>query len=651
MLRKKARMNCKKLSASLFLTYTALSLPVFAQDAHSAIEHTNLLPPPAFTTVITARELTENHYQNVAEALAYAPGVTVTPGSVNTGHPTVRIDGDDRVAVFIDGRRQNSAAGFSNGRASYDLDLTPPVMAIERIEILHASPGDNYLNYDTPGGIINIVTKKGGDHRFKFEAARGPYSAWSWNAQLEGSGKGWSWIGTGGRSNLEALHYKSVDGVRETMPDSRLNRREMYYRFDKQLTQDSSLNFTYGHFSSNNGLWYSRYFKEKYGSLQDYDYEKLSNNLSFTYNYKEGGVAPAYVTLYHSYDQGDVYRPAGTKDQTSLLSYSRWKTNTDGLDWRDGWKISKDHTISAGFSWRRTAVKNDENYDVSRDPANEADRSFGKNYGKTVTDTSVFFKSARRFDKLIVTGTQQLSHNSKFGTEYFSSGSMEYRPDQKTVFYGALQQIYAVPSLDELYYNNVRIRGNPDLEAEKGWKLSGGIRRQFTPKLSGNAGAFFTYTKNPILWARDAAGIWRPDNYEGLHQQGLLLSLTNTFSSRYSSSLSYTYTHSHTDWGNTEPAYTEKTAPHQLKASLRYKDDRWSTNLHFTAGAGRDKDWYSGNYYLVDANVNYTFNKHWSSYLKVLNLLDESYEQLGSRSIGEYPAYGRTVLFGIAYSY
>lgn len=621
------------------------------QNAHSAINHTNLLPSPAFTTVISARELAENHYRNVAEALAYAPGVIVTPGSVNTGHPTVRIDGDDRVAVFIDGKRQNTAAGFTNGRASYDLDLTPPVPAIERIEILHASPGDQYLNYDTPGGVINIITKKGSGHHGKVEAVRGPYSNWRWNAQLEGSGKGWSWIGTGGRSNLAALHYKSAGGKRETMPNSQLNRREMYYRFDKQLTSDSSLNFTYGHFSSDTGLWYSRYFKEKYGPLQDYNYEKLSNNLSFTYNYKESSAAPAYVTLYHSYDQGDIYRPAGTKEQTRLPSYSRWKTHTDGLDWRDGWQISKDHTLSAGLSWRRTAAKNEANYDVSRDPANEADRSFGKNYQKTVTDTSLFVKSARRFNKLTLTGTQLLTHNSEFGTEYLSSGAMEYRPDQKTAFYGALQRIYATPSLDELYDNNVRIKGNPDLEPEKGWKLSGGIRRQFTPHLSGNVGAFFTYTKNPILWARDSVGVWRPDNYEGLHQQGFLLSLTDIFSPKYSGSLSYTYTHSKTNWGAADPSYTEKTAPHQLKASLRYKDGRWNTNLYFTAGAGRDKDWYSGNYYLVDATVNYTFNKHWSSYVKILNLLDESYELLGSRSIGEYPAYGRTALFGVVYSY
>ena len=264
-------MDSGKVAAAILLACSAGMLPVFAAeaeettaaavpaavskaDAHSAVTQTVLMQAPAFTAVITAEEMEDNHYETVAEALTYAPGVTVTPGSVNTNHQVVRIDGDDRVAVFIDGRKQNIESGFSDGRATYDLDMAPPVMAIERIEVLHGAVGDSFINFDNPGGVINIITKKGKEHNFKFEAARGPYDAWRWETQLAGSGKGWSWIGTGGRSNLEALHYKSADGDRETMPNSTVNRREMYFRVDRQLAKNRSLNFTYGHFSNDRGL-------------------------------------------------------------------------------------------------------------------------------------------------------------------------------------------------------------------------------------------------------------------------------------------------------------------------------------------------------------------------------------------------------------
>ena len=663
-------MSSKKIAAAILLACSTSLLPVYAAetektntaapetqatvsvperkaDAHSAVTQTTLMQAPAFTTIILAEEMEDNHYETVAEALMYAPGVTVTPGSVNTAHQVVRIDGDDRVAVFIDGRRQNLESGFSDGRATYDLDMTPPVMAIDRIEILHGPVGDSFINYNAPGGVINIITKKGKDHTFKFEAARGPYDAWRWETQLAGSGKGWSWTATGGRSNLEELHYKSSEGNKETIPNSAVNRREMYFRVDRQLAKNKSLTFTYGHFSNDRGLWYSRL------NPTDYNYAKMANHLALTYNYKENSTSPGYVSLYHYYNQGDTYRPAGAKHQEDLLSFGRWKTKTTGIDWRDSWTIKKNRSIVAGITWRRTSVDNDTNYDVSGNPpGGELNRSFGKNYAKDMTNVTAFIRTTRQIKKLTLSGTRGITHNSGFSNHYISTSTGEYRPDKKTTFYGSIQHFYAVPTLDELYYNNQRIQGNPNLEPEKGWKASGGIRHQFNDKVFADVGGFLSYTKNPILWHYNTAiKRWRPDNYEGQHQQGLHLTVTDAFSPKYNATLSYTYTNSKTDWGDKDPSYTSLVARHQVQAALRYKDKHWSNNILLTSGFGRNSDWYSGNYFVVDLNLSYKFSKHWSSYLKVHNLFNNSYEILGSRTIGDCPAYGRTALFGVVYSY
>ena len=663
-------MSSKKIAAAILLACSTSLLPVYAAetektntaapetqatvsvperkaDAHSAVTQTTLMQAPAFTTIILAEEMEDNHYETVAEALMYAPGITVTPGSVNTAHQVVRIDGDDRVAVFIDGRRQNLESGFSDGRATYDLDMTPSVMAIDRIEILHGPVGDSFINYNAPGGVINIITKKGKDHTFKFEAARGPYDAWRWETQLAGSGKGWSWTATGGRSNLEELHYKSSEGNKETMPNSAVNRREMYFRVDRQLAKNKSLTFTYGHFSNDRGLWYSRL------NPTDYNYAKMANHLALTYNYKENSTSPGYVSLYHYYNQGDTYRPAGAKHQEDLLSFGRWKTKTTGIDWRDSWTIKKNRSIVAGITWRRTSVDNDTNYDVSGNPpGGELNRSFGKNYAKDMTNVTAFIRTTRQIKKLTLSGTRGITHNSGFSNHYISTSTGEYRPDKKTTFYGSIQHFYAVPTLDELYYNNQRIQGNPNLEPEKGWKASGGIRHQFNDKVFADVGGFLSYTKNPILWHYNTAtNRWRPDNYEGQHQQGLHLTVTDVFSPKYNATLSYTYTNSKTDWGDKDPSYTSLVARHQVQAALRYKDKHWSNNILLTSGFGRNSDWYSGNYFVVDLNLSYKFSKHWSSYLKVHNLFNNSYEILGSRTIGDCPAYGRTALFGVVYSY
>ena len=163
-------------------------------DAHSALPNTDQMPVAAGVTVITRQEIAANHYDSVAEALTYAPGVTVTGGVVNTSQRIVRIDGDERVAVFIDGHRMNLESGLTNGRSTYDLDMAVPPSAIERIEVIRGMADGGYLNYDTPGGAINIVTRKGRDHQVRRKEPGVPMTAGAgapiWKAAPK-AGAGW----------------------------------------------------------------------------------------------------------------------------------------------------------------------------------------------------------------------------------------------------------------------------------------------------------------------------------------------------------------------------------------------------------------------------------------------------------------------------
>ena len=103
-------MLSRTLSAAVLLACSAAILPAYAENtkeeparatgaptaitaaehtnAHSAVTQSPMMPAPAFTTVITAEEMQDNHYETVAEALAYAPGLTVTPVPST---PTIRL--------------------------------------------------------------------------------------------------------------------------------------------------------------------------------------------------------------------------------------------------------------------------------------------------------------------------------------------------------------------------------------------------------------------------------------------------------------------------------------------------------------------------------------------------------------------------------
>ena len=73
---------------------------------------------PANVAVITAQEIEQNHYRSVSEALEHVNGVVVDRAS---GEEYVRLNGDDRVVVMVDGVRLNNDQGVVNGRAGVDL--------------------------------------------------------------------------------------------------------------------------------------------------------------------------------------------------------------------------------------------------------------------------------------------------------------------------------------------------------------------------------------------------------------------------------------------------------------------------------------------------------------------------------------------------
>lgn len=642
----------KSLSLLLALGAFGCFMPTtFANEtpnAHSLVENNNLIASPNYTTIITKEQIHDNHYKNLAEALSYANGVTVNSGSLNTSHMVVRIDGDDRVAIFVDGRRMNMNKGIMSGRASYDLDLLPSIMNVERIEILHGAVGSTYLNYDTPAGAINIVTKKGDKRETTVDLAAGEHGSWKVKAITSGSLDDWSWVATGGFDNVDYMKYKGTDDHTHEMPNSDNNRREMAYRIDKKLTDNTSLTFDYGHLSNDTGTWISKSYP------QDYNYEKLINHFALTYNYKENTETPAFLAIYHYYTQGDSYIPTGLSDQENEKTYSRWENTTQGIDWHDAWKISKDHTISAGLTYRKDEVDNINN---------DYNNIFSGNYNKSMDNFSVYLQSTRRFDKLTLTGTSAYNNNSEFGGKYVSNGALDYKPDENTVIYASLSQIYATPFLDDLYFNNAHIQGNPNFNAhiqgnpnlrpETGYKGSLGVRYKLNPTSNINFNAFLENIDDPLGW-RYENNKFHAVNFENQKKRGFQLEYNKIFSPKYDMSLAYTRTITHTDFadGNGNQTDVNAIAPSSYKLRFSYHDDTWHNNILLNAVSGRDTNYYSdSNYYILDANLNYKINDQWSTYLKLANITNVSYETIGSFLDGDCPAPGRTVLMGMEYNF
>ncbi|SDT99444.1 vitamin B12 transporter [Verrucomicrobium sp. GAS474] len=107
-------------------------------------------------TVISAKEIEDNGYQNVVQALQNVPGLrTATPGT--PGQVTgvfIRGMNSNQTLVLIDGKRLPQ--GFDG---AYDItDL--PLDNVERIEVARG-PLSAVQGNSAAGGVINIITKSG----------------------------------------------------------------------------------------------------------------------------------------------------------------------------------------------------------------------------------------------------------------------------------------------------------------------------------------------------------------------------------------------------------------------------------------------------------------------------------------------------------
>ena len=139
---------CMPVTAALTLGMMSLGgAHVFASDTGApADEHSlgetvvtatrtplSVRQAPANVAVITAQEIEQNHYRSASEALEHVNGVVVDRAS---GEEYVRLNGDDRVVVMVDGVRLNNDQGVVNGRAGVDLRMIPSVKDIKRIEVV-----------------------------------------------------------------------------------------------------------------------------------------------------------------------------------------------------------------------------------------------------------------------------------------------------------------------------------------------------------------------------------------------------------------------------------------------------------------------------------------------------------------------------------
>jgi vitamin B12 transporter len=153
--------------AAVFLAFSSLSTAALAQA-----EKPDIVVTPSRTaqpiqragsavTVIGPEEIEQSSNRDVGDLLRRVPGLDVTRNGGPGQFQSVRLRGGEsrHTLVMIDGIRVNDPS--TTGR---EFDWSTLVLAnVERIEVLRG-PQSALYGSDAMGGVINIITKKGGNH-------------------------------------------------------------------------------------------------------------------------------------------------------------------------------------------------------------------------------------------------------------------------------------------------------------------------------------------------------------------------------------------------------------------------------------------------------------------------------------------------------
>lgn len=582
---------------------------------------TKKMATPADTTVITSRQIEDVHYSSLSEALQHVTGVTIvnsTPGALDL----FRINGDDRVVVLVDGRRMNSDMGVGSGRANVNLEVLPPISAIDHIEIVRGN-GSALYGSDAVGGVINIITKKRIENQSAFEVNTGNWGTQQYNLTNAGSHDKTSWFIDTGYGKQNYMKYHGVNGTtKQNNTDFRDN--TLTLRVNQKINHASSLDAAYDHKSFDGNVPGAVSYPSPL-ALQ-----RLTNNVAFTYHFKENTDTPAYVRYYNNY--------------TTTYEATRFSSRTQVIDAQNTWKITDDQTLTGGLEWRKSNSSN-------------ADSGYSN---KVLINQAAYLEDIIAISsKMTVTPGIRLDNNSQFGFHKTPKVAMNYQADNKTNFFASWGRVFSAPQTDDLYYNvyysdyGYGMYGNENLKPETGYSESIGMNHRFDAKTNISVSLFKSRIYNAIRWFDDPVTYdWYVYNLNSEKKSGIDITLQKQINKAWNYDVGYSYINTKTDTGIGQGFMTDikNAQPNGYHVGVYYAQNAWKANLQMTAGTGRNTTVYSNNSYVLwNGGVSYDASKNTTVYFKMNNITNKRYETYTGYAVGDYPMPGRYYQLGVKY--
>lgn len=568
------------------------------------------------TTVITAENMAVNHYTSVQDAIQHVNGITVSEQVPGTSS-FIRLNGDDRVAVLVDGQNIANAQSQPFGRGTVDLNTLPGVAAIDHIEVTKGSGSVKYGS-GAVGGVINIITKKGDKNRTTVDVNTGSWGTHNYSLANEGTSGNTSWFITGSLNHRK--YYKFNDGYNTDESRGDFSSDSLTARIDQKLTASTSLTVQAFHktYEGHSSTFGDR-VDGKYVLTQNKPVRRLNNNYSLTYHFNENKDMPGFMRYYNDYSQ-------------NFWTY-HYHTRTQGLQLENGWH-SGIHHITAGSEWLE-------------DTGSNAEAGYTH---KKRTNRAVYGEDAIQWGKWTTTPGLRLDDNSQFGVHRTPRLGLNYKANDAFSVYANWGRVFNAPRLNDLYYylntGKKVSKGNPDLRPETGYTQSIGFNYQRDAKTLFNVNLFRSSLNDAIRWYRSAS-YSEVENLNKEQKRGIEFSMNKTVNSKWDYEIGYSYIHSKIDTGSGMKFDMENNQPNGYHGGVHFHNKAWKANLLMTAGTGRNDTYYTNNSFIRwDASVSYDVNPNTTVYMVCDNLANQGYDLYH-----QYPMSGRYWQAGVKYTF
>lgn len=603
-------MNQKILTASLaalvlttgaFSVQAADSVPMYSLDA--VVVTANRTPEKkidanADVAVVTAKEIEEKHFDDVAQAVKNVPGVFINShgasGQVGNSDQ-IYINGSPNVVVLVDGMRRNTNGNFLMNNSIAEL---VNVASIDHIEVLKGSASTLYGS-DAQGGVINIITKKAKEDGVSttLRTSFGDNSKESYNLYNEGKSDKVFWSVEVGKEL--AGDYKDGWGRKVI---NHLNAKHYNAKLGYDLGNDSSVVVNYEKYKAD-------YTLPNNGSTDKTPAKGRKDNdaISLQYNAKLSDRLSNQFSIYRNTTSFDI-------PVQNWAMYMKTTGISDQLTY-----TTNNQTLTGGIDWYKD--------EIPYYPGNDAE-------GQSTHNIAFYLQDKIDLtDQWNITPGVRVDHHSMFGTHTSPSVSIGYKQNDRTNYYLNYKSFSVAPNMSKLYGTY----GNPDLKPQEGNTIEFGVNHTFSDSFTGTFNIFHTHAKN--LFGSDAT--WKPINTGKANVNGFSLNLNKEFSQHWNTSIGYTFIHSPATAESYNINNNGMIPESTLNINVGYQADKFNANLSgrgIMNRYGTKADW-SGkptkmsnyaNYWVWDLAANYQFTKEATLFARVNNIFDQFYTDVGS---------------------